>query len=168
MSIRISLTDWLPSRQEVSQGVGDVAGHAQHDGPFTAQVFDHDGRQEHGGDDDGAVDDAQRGHAHPLLCIQTALHTQGHTEALLQDSRPHARTVSYSYPQPLWLLSVRVIRTALAWGLLLVKGRSVKYWFQWQFFKNTILIFHHFFWIEKYINFKQIHLLKLINIEVGR
>lgn len=59
----------LPSGVEVSEGVGDVAGHADNNGPFAAQVFDHDGRQEHGGDDDGGVDDAQRRHTHPLLCI---------------------------------------------------------------------------------------------------
>lgn len=71
------LTNWLPSRVEVSERVWHVAGHARHNGPFTAQVFDHDGRQEHGGDDDGGVDDTQRRHAHPVLCIQTALHKQG-------------------------------------------------------------------------------------------
>lgn len=59
----------LPSGVEVSEGVGDVAGHADNNGPFAAQVFDHDGRQEHGGDDDGGVDDAQGRHTHPLLCI---------------------------------------------------------------------------------------------------
>lgn len=67
---------WLPSGEEVSDGVGDVAGHAHDNGPFTAQVFDHDGRQEHGGDDDGGVDNTQGRHPHPLLRIQTALHRQ--------------------------------------------------------------------------------------------
>lgn len=67
---------WLPSGEEISDGVGDVAGHAHHNGPFAAQIFDHDGRQEHGGDDDGGVDDTQGRHPHPLLCIQTALHRQ--------------------------------------------------------------------------------------------
>ena len=62
-----------PSGIEVSKGVGDVAGHADHHGPLTAQVLDHDGGQEHGGDDDGGVDDTQRRHAHPLLRVQTAL-----------------------------------------------------------------------------------------------
>lgn len=71
------LTDWLPSWVEVSKGVGHVAGHAGNNGPFTAQIFDHDGRQEHGGDDDGGVDDAQRRDAHPLLCVQTALQGEG-------------------------------------------------------------------------------------------
>lgn len=64
----------LPSRVEVSERIGDVAGHPHDDAPLTAQVFDHDGREEHGGDDHGGVDDAQRGHTHALLCIQTALH----------------------------------------------------------------------------------------------
>lgn len=63
----------VPSRIEVSDRVGHVARHADHDGPLAAQVLDHDGGQEHGGDDDGGVDDAQRSHAHPLLCIQAAL-----------------------------------------------------------------------------------------------
>lgn len=67
---------WLPSWVEVSNGVGDIAGHADNNRPFTAQIFDHDGRQEHGGDDDGGVDDTQGRHTHPLLCIQTALHTE--------------------------------------------------------------------------------------------
>lgn len=89
------LTDWLPSRVEVPKGVGDVAGHANDDGPFTAQIFDHDGRQEHGGDDDGGIDDAQRRHSHPLLCIQAALHRQDRTPL-------DARTVSHSYPKPLY------------------------------------------------------------------
>lgn len=66
----------LPSRVEVSKRVGNVAGHSSHDGPFTAQVLDHDGGQEHGGDDDGGVDDAQRCYTHPLLCIQAALFSQ--------------------------------------------------------------------------------------------
>lgn len=70
------LSCWLPSWEEVSHWVGHVAGHASHNGPFAAQVFDHDGRQEHGGDDDGGVDDAQRDHAHPLLWVQTALHRE--------------------------------------------------------------------------------------------
>lgn len=63
----------LPSGVEVPQRVGDVAGHPQHQAPLTAQVFDHDGGDEHGGDDHGGVDDAQRGYAHPLLRIQAAL-----------------------------------------------------------------------------------------------
>ena len=62
-----------PSRIEVSKGVGDIAGHADHDGPLAAEVLDHYGWQEHGGDDDGGVDDTQRCHPHPLLRIQTAL-----------------------------------------------------------------------------------------------
>lgn len=70
------LTDSLPSRVEVSEREGHVAGHADHNGPFTAQIFDHDGRKEHGGDDDGGIDDAERRHTHPLLCIQAALHRQ--------------------------------------------------------------------------------------------
>lgn len=49
----------LPSRVEVSKGVGDIAGHAHNNGPFTAQIFYHNRRQKHGGDDDGGVDDAQ-------------------------------------------------------------------------------------------------------------
>ena len=71
---------FLPSWVEVSEGVGDVTDHPGDDGPFTAQILDHDWRQEHGGDDDGGVDDAQRGHAHPILRIQAALCT-GRDEA---------------------------------------------------------------------------------------
>lgn len=63
------LTDELPSRVKVSKGVGHVAGHAHTDSPFTAQVLDHDWGQEHGGDDDGGVNDAQRRHTHSFLCI---------------------------------------------------------------------------------------------------
>ena len=63
----------LPAGVEVSKRVGDVAAHRDHDGPLAAQVLDEDGRQEHGGQDDGRVDDAQRGHAHPCLRIQAAL-----------------------------------------------------------------------------------------------
>lgn len=63
----------LPAGVEVSKRVGDVAAHGDHDGPLAAQVLDEDGRQEHGGQDDGSVDDAQRGHAHPCLRIQAAL-----------------------------------------------------------------------------------------------
>ena len=63
----------LPAGVEVSKRVGDVAAHGDHDGPLAAQVLDEDGRQEHGGQDDGRVDDAQRGHAHPCLRIQAAL-----------------------------------------------------------------------------------------------
>jgi len=69
----ITLWDYLPSRKEVSTRVGHIAGHAGHNGPFTTQVLDHDGGEEHGGDDDGGIDDAQRGHPHPVLCIQATL-----------------------------------------------------------------------------------------------
>ena len=63
----------LPAGVEVSKRVGDVAAHRDHDSPLAAQVLDEDGRQEHGGQDDGSVDDAQRCHAHPCLRIQAAL-----------------------------------------------------------------------------------------------
>lgn len=62
-----------PSREEISKRIADVAGHADEDGPFTAQVFDHDGGQKHGGQNDGSVDDAQRDNAHPFLGVQTAM-----------------------------------------------------------------------------------------------
>lgn len=45
-----------PSREEISKGIADIACHADEDGPFTAQVLDHDGGQEHGGQNDGSVD----------------------------------------------------------------------------------------------------------------
>lgn len=84
----------LPSRVEVSEGVGEVAGHASNNAPFAAQVFDHDGRQEHGGDDDGGVDDAQRGHAHPLLGVQAALHTQPQGMKLNQSLNKFIKSMS--------------------------------------------------------------------------
>lgn len=46
----------LPARVEVPEGVGDIASHGGHNCPFAAQVFDENVRQEHGGYDDGSVD----------------------------------------------------------------------------------------------------------------
>ena len=63
----------LPARVEVPKRVCDIATHRGHNCPFAAQVFDEDVRQEHGGYDDGGIDDTQRDHAHALLSIQAAL-----------------------------------------------------------------------------------------------